>query len=238
MKVFQTNPRLVFLSDDKVYKFFNSQHECDDEVKLIQSSPMVNFYDAESGFTMRFVEIVEFGDFFYTMKAIKGEKLTLLCDPCAYKYAGIWLRCFHNLTYKDHIKTACLFGDYSIDHIYIDNVNKVVSTIDPGISFGNVGKVEIDLSRFIVSIFQIKSINISRMAQQISEFFDGYGVKKIDFGILTKLISSRISKNFEKRIKLGTGLRRFFSAYFWLVNSTIKYYFINRSLKKKIKNEH
>jgi|APSaa5957512535_1039671.scaffolds.fasta_scaffold19450_2 hypothetical protein len=237
-KIFQTSPRLVFSIEDKVYKFFNCNHDCSSEVKSIRSSLLQSNFDAVSGYTMKIVEIIQSFDNYYIMKVAKGAQLSTLQSKKYCNLAGCWLRVFHKSSYNTQSKSIFIFGDFSITHLYIDDKYKEITAIDPGAGFGKVGEIEDDISRFLVSLMQTKNFNIIKLNKNVTGFLGGYGVDKIKYSNLDKSVKFRISRNYEKRITLDTGLKRFFSAYFWLANSTIKYYFINKNLKKEIKNEY
>ena len=75
LKIFKTSERFVFLSNYTVYKFFNSSLECSQEIKLIRSSPMLELYDEENKYKMKFVKIIQTSENFYTMELIKGDSI-------------------------------------------------------------------------------------------------------------------------------------------------------------------
>ena len=238
MKIYQTKPRLVFSIKNQVYKFFDASNECKDEVGAIKSSLLQSQLDPISGYTIKIVEIIQSFDNYYIMKMAKGVELSTQLDKGMCNLAGCWLRVFHESSGRNNSNSTFLFGDFSTSHLYIDSKYKEITAIDPGTGFGKTGEIEDDISRFLVSLLQTKKFNIIKLNRNIAGFLSGYGVDKIKYFNLDKFIKFRISRNYEKRITLDTGLKRFFSAYFWLANSTIKYYFINKNLKKEIKNEY
>ena len=235
--VFQTTPRLVFLSDKKVFKFFNSPIECKEEVDIIKSSPLLNVFDDISGFNMKFIELISVEETHYTMKFIDGHQLNKSSSINNYKLAGNWLRCFHNLTYEEYENKAFLFGDFSTGHIYVNIDKKELTTIDPGTGFGKIDFIEYDIARFIVDLLQSHSLNIFYLNQQIENFLSGYSYKNLDYDRLISIIFSRINRNFEKRIKLDSGLKRYLSASYWYINSKFKFLYIKNKLTGIIKNE-
>ena len=235
LKVFQTTPRLVFLSDKKVFKFFNSVIECKEEVDIIKSSPLTNIFDDKTGFDMKFIELISVEKYHYTMKFVDGIQLNKVNDLNNYKLAGSWLRCLHSLTYDN--KKAFLFGDYSSGHIYINNDKKEITTIDPGTGFGNIDFIEYDIARLIVDLLQSHNLNIFYLNRQIENFLNGYSYENLDYDRLVSIISFRINRNYEKRIKLGNGLKRYLSASYWYINSKLKFLYIENKLKGIIKNE-
>ena len=161
----------MFLSGKIVYKFFHSIEECKSEVQCIERSPLTSV-DHITGYTMKFVEIVDISDDHYSMKLITGEQLNKGTSLINCNLAGSWLRCFHNITLND--KKAFLFGDYSLGHIFINSEKKEIITMDPGAGFGTIDFVEYDVARFIVDLLQSHNYNIFYLKRQIAKFLEGY----------------------------------------------------------------
>jgi hypothetical protein len=184
---------------------------------------------------MKFIEILEINDNFYTMKFINGNQLNKSNCMNNYKLAGNWLRCFHNLTYEN--KKAFLFGDFSTGHIYINVDKKEITTIDPGTGFGKIDFIEYDIARFIVDLFQSHNVNIFNVNDQIINFLSGYSCENLDYDRLISILSFRINRNYVKRIKLDIGLKRYLSASYWYINSKFKFLYIKKRLKEILKNE-
>ena len=124
LSVYQIKPRLVFSSEEEVYKFFDKIGECRLEVEAILSSPMGECFDPDSGYTMKLVEITSSSDFHYVMRVAQGNSLSSDGDYENYYLAGRWLNCFHSSSQNDTRKTAFLFGDYVESHLYIDTTTK------------------------------------------------------------------------------------------------------------------
>ena len=206
MEIFKIKPRPVILIDNKVYKFFNTKSECINEVNRINKSPFSHSYDQLSCYNMKFVKILETNDNFYTMEKVNGKCISIFNKINDFNLAGRWLRCFHDLTYDSKNKTSFLFGDFIPSHIFIDHNYKEISAIDPGTSFGNYGEIEIDISRFLVGLFQTKNFDVIKLNRVLVAFLSGYGKEKINFSNLNNLINLRIYKNYDKTIKLNTGL--------------------------------
>jgi hypothetical protein len=230
-KIFQTNPRLVFSNNKKVYKFFNLSDDCKFEVESIKSSPMKFYFDTKSGYTMRIVEVIYSDDFHYVMKIAKGEDLLIAHNDQYYYLAGRWLSSFHASSYNDKDECVFLFGDYVASHLYIDTRNKEITVIDPGMNFGKIGQIEEDFSRLVVGLFQTRNFNITKLNARLLKFIEGYGASKLNYDALNKFVTFRIHRNLNKAITLDTGFKRFISAYFWLMISTIKHRLIKKNLK-------
>jgi len=232
MIIFQTKPKLVFFNNNKVYKFFDSNIECEKEIKKLIISPLLECLDKTSKYKMKFVKVLDKYPNYYTMEMVNGERLKIKDNIKNYELAGSWLRIFHSLSCNEKTKKVFLFSDFCISHLYIDHVNKEVTAIDPGSGFGTIGDIEIDISRFLVSSMEEKKFNIFKLKKNLLSFFSGYGIDKINYLELEKNISLRIKKNFEKIIKLKPGIKFFFLAYLLLLNSNFKYYLIKGKIKK------
>ena len=235
MEILQIGPRPVILVKNKVYKFFKSNQECQNEIKRLSNSPLSELVDEISLYKMKFVKVSEISENYYVMEKVNGASLNLKNKINNFYLAGRWLSCFHGITSNNKNKEVFLYGDFISSHLFVDNNLREVSAIDPGTSFGLIGEIEIDISRFIVSLLQTKSLNIIKLNKIIVNFINGYGLKIISFNKLDKLIKLRIIKNYEKTKKLKSGLKVNFIAYLFLIFSKIKYQLIKQNLKKMSK---
>lgn len=232
MKVYKIFPRLVFLSNEKVYKFFNSSKECEDEIVKINASPFSDHFDIDTKYKMKFVKILHVNKYFYIMRLAKGLCLNDTNNILDYKLAGSWLRIFHNFTYDEQTKKAFLFSDFDISHVYVNHNDNEITAIDPGTGFGTIGDIENDISRLIVSLMQKKNFNIFKLKKYIISFFDGYRVDKIDYEKLDKYINERIKKNKKKMLNLNFSLKQFLIGNFLFIYSNLKYFLIKKNIKK------
>ena len=234
MKVYKIFPRLVFLSNNKVYKFFNNSKECEDEINKINSSPFSEHFDSDTKYNMKFVKILHVDKYFYIMRPVKGLCLNDTKSIYDYKLAGSWLRIFHNFSYDEQSKKAFLFSDFDISHVYVNHNNNEITAIDPGTGFGTIGEIENDISRLIVSLMQKKSFNVLILKQHINSFLDGYKVDKIDYDKLDKHINERIKKNTKKMLKLNFSLKQLLIGKFLFIFSNLKYILVKKNIKKII----
>ena len=232
MKLIQIRPRLVFSVENKIYKFFKTKLECENEVDRIKNSPISELIDKKSNYKIKFVKILESGEYFYSMKKFNGKCLNFKSDIENFNLAGRWLACFHNLTLSNN--KVFLFGDFIAAHLFIDHKSKEINAIDPGNNFGMIGEIEIDISRFLANILSTKNIQIIKLNKIIDNFISGYGADKLSFSKLDENIEDRILKNFQKTLNHNIGLKSYFNAYLNLVFSKIKYHFIKRKLKSRI----
>lgn len=234
LNIYQTQPRLVFSAGGKVYKFFNTAEECRFEVESIMSSPMIPSLDSQSEHTMALVEIISSHDLHYVMKVAEGDSLASSNDYNGYYLAGRWLKTFHESSKETVGDDVLLFGDYVASHLYIDNVNKEVTLIDPGKDFGRVGNIEEDIARFIVGLFHTKDFDFRRLRNNISQFICGYGVELLDYYLLESFIEFRIKRSFEKTMGLSTRIKNVLLAFVWRTIGYIKHRVIKNQLKEML----
>lgn len=233
IKIFKTYPRLIFAINNKVYKYFSTSEECKNEIHLIKSSPMKLNFDKESDYTMSLVEIISNEDFFYVMDYVKGKKLDAIKSKNYYHLAGRWLKIFHDCSRTNHINDFFLCGDFVPEHLYIDELNKKITLIDPGMSFGKKGNIEEDLSRFIVQLFQSKNFNMTLLKKKIVNFIYGYGPQNINYEILKISVEYRINRNIQKfKLIDKNKFLNIFLSKFWNFIIILKYYFVKKYLKK------
>lgn len=233
MEIIQYKPRLVVSIENKIYKFFESKVECKNDLNRIKNSPMSEIKDEKSNYKMKFFKILESGDHFYSMEKINGKCLDFKSEIENFALAGLWLDCFHKITFRDN--KVFLYGDFIAGHLFIDHESKEIIAIDPGTCFGEIGEIEVDISRFLVNILSTRNTQIIKLDRIINEFISGYGADKISFSKLDENIEDRILKNFQKTLNQNIGVKSYFNAYLNLVFSKIKYLLIKKNLKNIIK---
>lgn len=81
----------------------------------------------------------------------------------------------------------------------------------------------------------MKNLNLRKLNKIINFFFEGYGVRNINFIKLDKFIKYRILRNFNKTNKLKTGLKNYIFALIYLGIANFKYFFIKRKLSNFLK---
>lgn len=236
MNVFQIYPRLVFESNNRVYKFFKTNSEFKKELEKINSLPNFDHHDDLSKYKMSIVKILEIHDNFYVMQHAKGICLKNSNNINDYFLAGSWLKYFHERTLSKIDNKATLFGDFVNSHLYIDHINKEIIAIDPGSGIANFDEIEVDFSRFIVNILAKKNLQVLKIQNILNKFFNGYGINRLSFSRLDQQIKIRISKNFEKTVQLTPGFKGFYKACFLLFFSKMKYKFIKKYIKNIINN--
>jgi hypothetical protein len=236
--IFQTKPRLVFENNGRVYKFFKNNEDCRSEVQAIESCLLKPSVDHISDYKIAFVEVVDKYEDHYVMKMVCGTELASELTEPHCSLAGRWLRFFHNVSIHNGYDKRFLFGDFSISHVYIDNVDKTITAIDPGAGFGSVGPVESDLSRFIVSLLQSRAYKRRDLGSYISAFILAYGPQQLDFVALYQQIKFRINRNLTKRVTLRSGVLNKIKAYSVFFQSYIKVYLIFKVLKSEFYNEN
>jgi len=190
--------------------------------------------DPETEYTMSLVEILSSHDAYYVMKVAEGESLSISNDLNGYYLAGRWLRIFHESSKECTKGDVFLFGDYVASHLYIDNVHKKVTLIDPGKDFGRIGKIEEDIARFIVGLFHTKDFNIDKLIKRLSKFLNGYGVDALDYHLLDSFVKFRIHRSYEKAttLNINIGVKSIFIAFVWRTVENIKHNIIKNKLRK------
>ena len=74
-------------------------------------------------------------------------------------YAGLWLKNFHSQN-RQSDEISRLYGDANPSHFFINKEEKIVTAIDPGLPYGKIDNIYIDLARFTIDT--IKNIKIIR----------------------------------------------------------------------------
>ena len=230
MKIIYSDTRSIIINQNKVYKFFNTEHECKNEIQRLVKFSIPEIHDKISDYKMKMVKIIEINKFFYSMNRVNGVKLSLKSNKRDFYLAGRWLRSFHNLSFDSNNNKVNLFGDYVSSHLYLDHKNKTISALDPGKNFGNIDEIEIDISRFIVSLLYSKNFNLSKLIKIIFFFLEGYGLEKVYFLKLNKFIKYRIFRNFKKTYKLKKGIKYFTISLIYLIIANFKYFFVQIKL--------
>jgi hypothetical protein len=118
--------------------------------------------------------------------------------------------------------------------LYVDNVNKEVTLIDPGNNFGKIGKIEEDVARFIVGLFHTKDFDVGKLRDRLSKLIHGYGVNALNYYFLDSFVKFRINRSFEKSTVSITGFRNILLAYLWRVIANVKHRMIKRQLRKML----
>ena len=231
-KIFKTSPRLVFLNNNKVYKFFKSGLECREEIRTISKLPLFQEYDETTKYKIKFIKILEKNENFYVMELLKGNCININNSLEDFHLAGIWLKYFHKLTYDKKNKKVFSFGDFVPNHLFIDHKHKEIAALDPGHTFGTINIIEKDIAAFIVGLIQTKNFKIFKLYKVIKIFLKGYGINKIDYYILNKCIKLEILRKLNQTISLGDRFNRYIIAYYFLIFTSLKYFLIKKKLKE------
>ena len=72
MQVSKNETRKVLIKNNIVYKHFNSNVDCKNEIERINASPITEVYDEKSKYKMKFVKILEINENYYTMELAKS----------------------------------------------------------------------------------------------------------------------------------------------------------------------
>jgi len=195
MIIYQLKPTIVAKVNNEIVKIFSDNVSCEEEFERLHkvSKPLIerdndNEYEmsvVKAMFCFRNILIMEHAN---GIPLIKTEPLQ---DMVA--LVGNYLAKFHQKNYEvDGVYSPRIFGDFSIDHVYINSDDQVISTIDPGANFLVIGNQLEDVARFLFSTtetFRYKPLASYRV---IKAFLHGYIINKdIDFNDLKEVLDFR-----------------------------------------------
>lgn len=213
MKIYQLNPTVVVGVEAEIYKIFKTVCECEQEfARLIMfSSPLVE-RDASDGYEMSVVKGIYSHRNILSMEVAPGVSLSnapSLMD--ATELVGVYLAKFHLRAFEvDGEISTRLFGDFSIDHIYIDANLKTITAIDPGANFMIIGNQLEDMARFLFSVVEVYRYRPLSARRVIKAFINGYlSVRRVDAGELVATIDYRKKRSIEKYRMLKSPVRAF-----------------------------
>lgn len=213
MKIYQLNPTVVIGIKDEIYKVFQTECECELEFArlMIFSSPLIE-RDAPYGYEMTVVKGISIHRNILVMEAASGVSLSNVSSLIdATELVGAHLAKFHLKVFEvDGELSSRLFGDFSIDHIYIDIDLKKITTIDPGANFMIQGNQLEDVARFLFSVVEAYRYRPLTARKVLKAFINGYSsLKQIDSNDLAVTIAFRKRRSIEKYTMLKSPFRAF-----------------------------
>jgi len=174
--VYSRTAKIVFQDNELVTKehyddyFENSFTEYQKIVKLHE---IYGEYSLD-GWTYKSIKALSYHNGKIIMKLAPGiSSDKLLNKPHLFYHIGIWLGHFHNI---EIIRiNSYLYGDISIQHLFLDEERKIVTSIDPGLNFlSKKGYKEIDVSRVMLTIFNASLKKFKLPKKPLDFFIDGY----------------------------------------------------------------
>ena len=216
MNIYQLKPTIVAKVNNEIVKIFSNNVSCEEEFERLHkvSKPLIerdndNEYEmsvVKAMFCFRNILIMEHAN---GIPLIKTEPLQ---DMVA--LVGNYLGRFHQNKYEvDGIYSPRIFGDFSIDHIYVNTDTRVISTIDPGANFMVIENQLEDVARFLFSVTETFRYHPFVTCKVLKAFINGYLINKnVDLKGLKEVLDFRKERSVAKykiqkspfRARIGT----------------------------------
>ena len=202
MVIYQLKPTIVVKINNEVFKIFSDIESCKEEFnRLNKSHELLVARENPAEYEMTVVKALSTFKNVLVMEHANGiplYKSPSLQDTVA--IVGKYLAKFHQIKYEvDGVYSPRIFGDFSIDHIYVNSDVRVISTIDPGANFMVVGNQLEDVARFLFSITERFRYHPFASFRVINAFVRGYLINKdIDFHDLKKVLDFRKERSVAK----------------------------------------
>ena len=234
MIIAQKKPTIVIICIDRVLKVFETLEDTQAEYENLTkfNSHFVKKKD-ESEYEMALINVINKDSNILILEKAKGMKLSKLL-PIDQKYANIIgenLSKFHLNKNINILDNKFLYGDFVLNHIFIDDINKIITLIDPGRNFLVNGNQLEDLARFMYSIvdkykyFPILTWNI------INNFLYSYN-KNINIDTYELIDSLRVRRDIS--IKKYFNERSIFKGWINFLLLYIKYNYLKIIVKISI----
>lgn len=202
MNIYQLKPTIVVKIKDEIYKIFGDSDSCKDEYMRLNkiNEPLIS-NSSTHDYEMSLVKAKSFFKNVLIMEYVNG--VPLIKSSSILKSVSISGEClaeFHLKDYQvDGIFGPRLLGDFSIDHIYINNDDKVITVIDPGLNYMVMGNQLEDIARFLFSVSDSFRYQPYASRKIMKAFIQGYiSNKEIDFNELGKTINHRKAVSMQK----------------------------------------
>ena len=202
MIIYQLKPTIVVKVNDEILKIFSDNASCEEEFNIVNQidKPLVASEDLNE-YQLTVVKGLSIFKNVLVMEHANGiplYKVVPLEDSVA--IVGECLAKFHQKNYElDGVYSPRIFGDFSIDHIYINSDVRVISTIDPGANFMVIGNQLEDVARFLLSATETFRYHPLASFRVIKAFVRGYLINKdIDFNDLKQVLDFRKERSVAK----------------------------------------
>ena len=181
MQIYQLSPTIVVRVKDEIVKIFDSADECRTEADRLNKVVLPLVDRSHSGdYEMSVVKVVSSVKNILIMEKaqgvsiVKSKNMRLLVN-----LVGGYLAKFHQNEFNiDGISSPRLFGDFSIDHVFIDSDHKKISTIDPGGNFMVIGNQLEDVARFLFSVTESFRYRPLICCKVLKAFLSGYQINR------------------------------------------------------------
>jgi len=200
--IYQSKPTIVIKINDEILKIFPDNASCIEEFNRLNKTidPLL-MKDNPAEYEMSVVRALSTFNNVLIMEHANGIPLAqALPLQNSVEIVGKSLAKFHLKNYEiNGIKSPRIFGDFSIDHIFINSDDRVISTIDPGGNFlAEEDQLE-DIARFLFSVTEVFRYQPFTSYKVIKSFLKGYLIiKEIDFNDLKKVLDLRKEKSVKK----------------------------------------
>lgn len=202
MIIYQLKPTFVANVEGEILKVFPNNNKCIEEFDILNkiNEPLVSKNNPDD-YKMSLVKPISIFKNVLIMEHASGipliKSLPLLKSVTI---VGECLAKFHLKNFEiNGIFSPRIFGDFSIDHIYINTNTRSITTFDPGTNFMSTENQLEDIARFLFSVaetFRYKPFISQRVMRA---FIKGYTInKEIDFNDLKKIINFRKKQSIEK----------------------------------------
>lgn len=230
MIIYQLNPTIVAKINDEILKIFPDEESCEEEFNSLRkvTLPLVEKHGTNE-YEMSLVETLGRFKSVLIMAHVDGlcmSDSSSMSHDISY-LIGEYLAKFHLVDFD--VAGLCgpkLYGDFSINHIYVDFQLKTITLIDPGKNFMVQGNQLEDVVRFMFSVIEAFRYRPFYARAVIKKFINGYsGLKPIDGDELKSIINLRKKRSIEKyhlqkspfRARLGTLILNYNRMIIWLV---------------------
>jgi len=211
MIIYQLKPSVVIKIEKEVLKIFSSNALCEEEFKRLNkiNTPLVS-KDHLNEYEMSVVRVIQQFNKILVMEPANGIALSKedkLEDLV--KIVGQYLALFHKNSYLiDGINSSRIFGDFSIDHIFLDTKEKIISIIDPGANFLEIGDQLEDIVRFLFSVTETFRYRPYKASKVMKNFLYGYKSNRdIDMIFLKETLSKRKKISLKKYMLQKSNLK-------------------------------
>ena len=194
MKIFQTSPTLVYAIKQKVYKVFNDKESCINEFNILNRTDHILVHqDLKEDFSLELMRVERFNNKTLVMERAQGKSLIDLCNQKNFSLVGLCLAKFHKLNKE------VLLGDFAVNHLFINEADKKVEFIDPGVNFMIAGNSYEDIARFLFSLSETYRYSPKKIILSITYFLKGYKMNSsINTKELNKMINFRMKRSYQK----------------------------------------
>lgn len=201
MQIYQLKPTVVVGIDRHVIKIFNSAAECEKEAERLNRAVTPLLDRCESWqYEMTVVKVDHSYSNVLVMEKAHGRPLVRAKDSRLVELAGQCLAQFHKQVFDiDGTSAPRLFGDFAIDHLFVDIKLKTIKTIDPGANFMTKGVQLEDMARFLFSVTEAYRYRPLLSAKLLKAFFDGYRKEKnVELAMVRSALDFRKRRSQEK----------------------------------------